>query len=121
MERHPICSFGTVEGNRPKVRYMKLYNDGLTVYLATDRKTHKVDELKSNPNVHLLFGQEKEVVAIEGTGKVNDDETVRKKLWNREFEHWFSGPDDPDYVVLVIEPSRIEFSDRDMNLEVWEA
>ncbi|MFD2611043.1 pyridoxamine 5'-phosphate oxidase family protein [Paenibacillus gansuensis] len=120
MDRNPVCSFATVEGNRPKVRYMMLFHEQMTVYLATDRKTHKVEELEANPHVHLLFGMDKETVSLEGTGKVSDDPELRSKIWNREFEHWFSGPDDPDYVVLVITPSRVEFSDKDMNLEVWE-
>ncbi|ANE45198.1 general stress protein [Paenibacillus swuensis] len=124
MDNNPIGSLATVEGKLPRNRYMMLFHDGLTVYMATDKKTHKVEELEENPNVHLLFGMEKEIVSLEGTCTISDDKDLRHKLWNKEFENWYSGPDDPDYVVLVVEPSRIEYSlnsEENTEMEVWEA
>ncbi|WP_171253308.1 pyridoxamine 5'-phosphate oxidase family protein, partial [Acinetobacter baumannii] len=56
MDKNEVCSFATVEENKPHVRYMVLFHDGLTIYLATSRKTHKVEELEHNPHVHLIVG-----------------------------------------------------------------
>lgn len=124
LEQNPYCSLGTVEGGKPKVRYMALFNNGLNIHLATSRKTHKVEELKDNPNVYLLLGYEaggtKEVVEVEGTCEITKQESLRHELWNDELKQWFSGPNDPDYVILDITPARIEYTGQGMERQVWE-
>ncbi|TXK85326.1 hypothetical protein FU659_04430 [Paenibacillus sp. N3.4] len=45
LDANHVCSFGTVDGKKPKVRYMALFHDGLTLYLATNNKMDKVDEI----------------------------------------------------------------------------
>ena len=55
----------------------------MNIHLATNRRTHKVEELENNPNVSLLLGYEaggsKEVVEIEGTCEVTKMKTCAKK------------------------------------------
>ena len=125
MDKHRYCSFATVEGNRPKARYMALFHDGLRIHLATDRRTQKVEELEANPNVYLLFGFEgkwpTELVEIEGRASVSGDESLRRKVWNDELKMWFDGPDDPNYVILDIAPIRIEYTGKERERHIWEA
>ncbi|MBC8079104.1 MAG: pyridoxamine 5'-phosphate oxidase family protein, partial [Gorillibacterium sp.] len=114
LDDNKFGSFGTIEGgNKPKVRYMAIYHDGLHIYLATDRKTHKVEELLENPNVCLLVGFEasgsKDLLEIEATAVVTKDDRLREKVWSKELKKWFDGPEDPDYVILFLEPTRIEY------------
>lgn len=124
LERNRFGSFATVEGGRPKVRYMTVFNEGMTVYLVTSSQTHKVEELEQNPNVALLLGFEQggtqDEVQIEGTAKVTRDEELRKKLWHDTFEQWLEGPDDPNYVVIEITPTRAEYAKSKHEVEVWE-
>ncbi|MEW4371167.1 pyridoxamine 5'-phosphate oxidase family protein [Paenibacillus kandeliae] len=124
LSNNPFCAFGTVEDNKPKVRYMALYNEGLNIHLATDRKTHKVEELEQNPNCYLLLGYEKggnnEVVEVQATATVSDNAELKQRVWKDNFTQWFSGPDDPDYVVLDIKPQTIEYTDQDGNKQTWQ-
>jgi general stress protein 26 len=121
--RHDYCSFGTIEGDRPKVRYMAIAHEGLKIYLASDRKTHKVEELKGNPNVYLLLGYNgqwpSEVIEVEGTCAIASDATLRRRVWREELKPWLSGPDDPDYVVLDVTPSRIEWTPPGGDRRIW--
>ncbi|PNQ86845.1 pyridoxamine 5'-phosphate oxidase family protein [Paenibacillus polymyxa] len=123
LDNNKFCSLGTVEGGKPKVRYMALFNDGMNIHLATDRKTHKVDELKDNPNAYLLLGYEvggtKEVLEVEATVQITADEGLRKQVWNDSLKKWFSGPDDPDYVILDVNPTRIEYVGQQTERQVW--
>lgn len=126
LDDNKFGSFGTIEaGNKPKVRYMAVFHDGLNIYLATSRKTHKVEELKDNPNAFLLLGYEqgggKDVLEIEAAVSVTKDESLRSKVWNKSLEQWFKGPDDPDYVILELAPSRIEYMGRNQEHGVWQA
>lgn len=124
LDANSFGSFGTIEeGNKPKVRYMAVFHEGLNIYLATNRKTHKVEELSDNPNVFLLLGYEtggsKDVLEIEATATVTKDEGLRSKVWSKELEPWFTGPDDPNYVILELTPTRIEYMGSNKEHGVW--
>lgn len=123
LDTHRIAAFATIEGNRPKARYMAVFHDGLKIYLASDRQTHKVEELKENPNVYLLLGYDgnwpKEVVEIQGLAEVTKNDSLREKFWSEKFKRWFDGPNDPNYVILEISPSRIEYTGEDRERQVW--
>lgn len=125
MNNNKFGSLATVEGGKPKIRYMAVYNDGLNIHMATNRCTHKVEELEDNPNVSVLIGYEaggtKEVLEIEGTAAVTKDTRLRSQLWNDDFTKWFTGPEDPNYVILDITPSRIEYTGKGQEKQVWEA
>lgn len=125
LDDNKFGSFGTIEaGNKPKVRYMAVFHEGLNIYLATNRKTHKVEELKDNPHAFLLLGYEKgggkDVLEIEATVAVTSDEGLRAKVWDQSLEKWFKGPDDPDYVILELTPARIEYVGKNEEHGVWQ-
>lgn len=125
LKANKFGSFGTVENGGPKVRYMAIYHEGLTIYLATDRKTHKVEELQNNPKAALLLGFEQggtgEIVEIEGEATVSSEDGLKAKVWRDDFKQYLDGPDDPDYVVIKLTPSRIEFVPKGAERQVWTA
>jgi general stress protein 26 len=124
LDANKICSFATVEGTKPKVRYMALHHEGLTLYLATSRKTDKVDEVKDNPNVHILVGYDgkksSDILQIQATATINKDNALREKLWSDEMAKWFDGPQDPNFVVLDITPSYMEYRSGEAEPQIWE-
>ncbi|MBB3110043.1 general stress protein 26 [Paenibacillus phyllosphaerae] len=123
LSKHRTAAFATVEDNKPKVRYMAVFHDGMNIYLATDRKTHKIEELKRNPNISLLLGYEPssplQVVEVEGQADITKDDSLRSKLWNDEMKRWFDGPEDPNYVILDIKASEIRYIDGQDKPQVW--
>lgn len=124
LDENKYCTFATIEGDKPKARYMALFHEGLTLHLATDQRTHKIDELENNPHVCLLAGFEaggtKEVLEIQGMASISKQEGLREKIWNEDLKNWFEGPADPNYVVLDIDPYRIEYTAPGQEREVWE-
>ncbi|MHA0857486.1 pyridoxamine 5'-phosphate oxidase family protein [Paenibacillus sp. CMAA1364] len=123
LDRNKICALATIEGNKPKQRYMVLYNEGLSIHLVTDRRTQKVDELQHNPNISLLVGYDiggtKEVVEVEGTCSISTNESLKEKCWNEDLKKWFDGPKDPNYVILDIHAEHILYSDKEGNQKKW--
>src|SRR5665647_2110855 len=85
LDANQVCSLATVEGNKPHVRYMTLFHDGINILLVTSKKTHKVEELVKNPQVHIITGFNgdwgSETLQIEGTASISVDQGLRKKLW----------------------------------------
>jgi general stress protein 26 len=125
LDDNAFGSFATIEAeNKPKVRYMAVYHEGLQIYLATDSRTHKVEELRQFPHVCLLVGFEaggsKDVLEIEATATVTSDESLREKVWNKQLKKWFEGPEDPHYVILELTPTRMEFQRKHGETGVWE-
>jgi general stress protein 26 len=112
-------TLATVEHNRPHSRYMTFHHEGLTLYTATSKETHKVEEIEHNPNVHILLGYEGKgygdgYLEIEGTATIREDE-IKTKLWNEKMGKWFDGPNDPNYIVLEVDPSLIRLMNNDGN------
>ncbi|RHW38527.1 general stress protein [Lysinibacillus yapensis] len=112
LDDHMVGTMATIEGDKPHSRYMTFFNDEFTLYTVTADDTHKVEELSKNPYTHILIGYEgkgigDEFLEIEGKVVISSDDSMREKVWNKVLEGWFSGPDDPNMVVLKVTPSQI--------------
>lgn len=109
LDESMIGTMATVQDGKPFSRYMTFFNDGFTLYTATSKKTDKVDELEANPHTHILIGYEgdgfgDDYLEIMGTATISDDEGLIDKVWNDSMNGWFDGPDDPNLVILKVEP-----------------
>ncbi|MFY4774078.1 pyridoxamine 5'-phosphate oxidase family protein [Metabacillus sp. RGM 3146] len=112
IDENKVGTLATVKNNKPHSRYMTFFNESMTLYTPTNKETHKTEEIDENPNVHILLGYDGEgvgdtFVEIEGIASIKDDNETKHKLWNKSLEPWFEGPDDPEYIVLEIKPSKI--------------
>lgn len=112
LEKNMIGTMATVQDNKPHTRYMTFFNDNFTLYTATSKKTHKAEELKQNPNTHILLGYDghgfgDSFLEIEGTVIESDDEAMKEKVWNKALKGWFEGPEDPDLLILKVTPTKI--------------
>lgn len=112
-----VGTMATVQGNKPFSRYMTFFNEDFTLYTATSRQTDKVEELEENPHTHILIGYEGEgyddaYLEIMGTVKVTDDESIKKKVWNDHMKPWFTGPDDPNLVILKVMPESMRLMNK---------
>lgn len=112
LDDHQIGTLATVENNQPYSRYMTFFHDELTLYTATNQHTHKVKDIQANPHVHILLGYTYDgttdaYIEIEGVASIHNEEIMKKRLWNEHLEPWFSGPEDPNYTVLKIDPTEI--------------
>ncbi|PZX05724.1 general stress protein 26 [Psychrobacillus insolitus] len=107
-----IGTMATVQQNKPHSRYMTFFNEDFILYTATSKQTHKVEEIKNNPNTHILIGYDGKgfgdsFLEIEGTVIESDDESLKEKVWNKALKGWFDGPEDPDLIILKITPTQI--------------
>ncbi|HJF31241.1 MAG TPA: pyridoxamine 5'-phosphate oxidase family protein [Sporosarcina psychrophila] len=112
-----VGTMATIQQNKPHTRYMTFFNDEFTLYTATSKKTQKVEELEANPHTHILIGYEGEgfgddFLEIEGTVSITDDDSLKEKVWNEHMKPWFSGPEDPNLVILRVEPVTIRLMNK---------
>lgn len=112
LEDVKVGTLATIEGNKPHTRYMTFLHDNLTLYTPTSKKTHKVDELEKNPYVHILIGYTGKgfgdsYIEVEASAAIREDKDLKEKFWRKEFEMWFDGPEDEDYVLLECKPGSV--------------
>jgi len=114
MESVFLCALATVtsEGH-PSVRTMRaVIADDLTLRAPTFRRTNKVKEIQAHPEVHVTCGSTDSdrpgsYFRITGRAQVSEEAEDRRAAWNERLAQWFTGPDDPEYVVIRISPTRI--------------
>ncbi|MTH53555.1 general stress protein [Bacillus mangrovi] len=114
LDHHQIGSMATVRGSRPYSRFMLFFHEGLTLYTATSKKAHKAEDIEENPHVHLLLGYEgkafrDQYAEVEATASVEESKELKEKFWNGNLKDWIQSPDDPDYMLLKLQPTKISF------------
>ena len=117
LKQRRVACFATVTAeNKPWVRYVVATADPETLSLtfATHLKSRKVGQIRANPEVHLCTGVSnletaRHYVQVQGTAEVVTDAAAKQAYWKDSLASYFSGPDDPDYSLVVITPYRIEY------------
>jgi pyridoxamine 5'-phosphate oxidase len=81
--KNPVCSLATIDGSRPRVRMIMLYqaNDNGIIFI-TGRQKDLNKQLQANPAAELCFynADEGRMVRIEGSVKSPDDLELKKKV-----------------------------------------
>lgn len=111
------CAIATVDGAEPRVRVVHPTWEGDTLWFATGTTSAKVRHIQQNPAVDLQFqvGPPGFVhVVVRGTAEIITDTLEKKRVWDvidyDLSQFWADGPDDPNYTLVKISPTRVELS-----------
>lgn len=113
LKNPQICHLATISDNgKPWTRPMfaRRQENG-SIVMATSRSSRKVADIKANPEVHLALGGNQSIQSlyqIQALAKVVDDSKSLNEHWNPMLKKYFSGPEDPEYVLIVAEPYLLE-------------
>jgi general stress protein 26 len=126
LKEYPMAALATVtQDGRPWVRYIMIDADrDLHIRFTTSLHSRKVAHIQRNPEVHLTCGAAlldsmAPYLQIQAKATMTREEGLRKRMWTDTLKKYFSGPDDPDYCVGIIEPYRIEYYNMTITPEVW--
>lgn len=110
-----VMAMATVENGAPRSRYMAVtVKDDFKMYAASGMHSRKIGQLRTDPRTHLLGGydpqdMQKPWIAVHATAAVRTDAAIKQAAWTDDLNAFFSGPEDENYCVLEITPSRIEY------------
>lgn len=110
-----VASLATLKDGHPWVRYVMTHGtEDLTLYVNTFAQSRKVTQIKAHPHVHVILGASPEdmehpYLNIVARAEVLDDAETKKKFWSDALKAYFSGPEDPNLVVLKIMPQVVEY------------
>lgn len=111
-----LSAFATItEAGMPWVRYvMTVGAEDMTIRFATFVGARKVKQIVLNPEVHLTCGVVNPMkmmpyLQVQGRARFSAEKEERHGFWNDMLKPIFSGPDDPNYGVIIVKPYRIEY------------
>lgn len=101
----------TCEADQPRVRaMMPIVRDDGKLLMATFPQTKKVGQIAKNPKVEMCFVDRKlSHCRIEGKAAASADKALKEELWDKQpmLRQFFAGPEDPNFILIVISPSKI--------------
>ena len=80
---------------------------GFAVYFSTSYSSGKFADIRQNPAVAAYFCDPGRYhgLMLTGDAEVVDDPELKQFLWDDSWRVYWSGPGDPDYAVLRLQPS----------------
>ncbi len=123
-----MINFATItENGKPWVRYvMGKADEELVFRFSTNLATRKIAQIRKDPNVHICVGTSdletaRNWMQVDGTAEISTEKAERHSFWFDEMKNYYTGPDDPNYCIVIVRPSRIEFATMGIPApEVWE-
>lgn len=92
---------------------------GTDLWFMTTTDTHKVEELRDDPEVNLAYYNDrtKEWVSVSGTARCSQDRTLIRELYKKDWKAWLAdeggerdgGPDDPRIVLIDVEAHAVTY------------
>ena len=121
------CALITVDSNgQPRVRTMDpfLPDENMVVFLGTNPKSRKVQEIRNNHRVTLYYSDDKGegYVAIIGTAILVDDPKKKAVWWKKEWGKFYKDRKE-SYLLIKVIPERLEIVNYKHNIlgdtETW--
>lgn len=112
MDASRYCALVTLDqSGHPRVRTMDPFepDSNMVVWLGTDRRTRKVQEIANDPRVTLYyFAPEADgYVSLHGTARLVDDPVEKTRRWKPEWGQFY--PDrEASYLLIEVLPARVE-------------
>ncbi len=120
MTQAQAVYLATIDGPLPRIRALSnlrrsdLYPasaafcraEGFTCYLATSAASSKAAQLRSHPEASLYYSDPDSVrgIMLSGRMEILTDQQLKNTLWDDAWRIYWSGPADPDYIVLRLKP-----------------
>jgi general stress protein 26 len=107
-----FCALVTIpESGHPRARTIDPFppEEGMTVWIGTNRRTRKVEEIRNDPRVTLYYfdAEALRYVSLMGRARIVDDPAEKERRWKREWEAFY--PDrERDYLLIAVTPETIE-------------
>ncbi|MDT0017136.1 pyridoxamine 5'-phosphate oxidase family protein [Listeria swaminathanii] len=110
LDQHQVGVLTSVQEDFPHARYMTFLHDGLTLYTPSGKELPKTEEVRRNPLVCVLIGYDgpgSAFLEINGLASLEEDESIKERVWENISKEWFQGDGSPSFVVIKIVPEQI--------------
>lgn len=115
IKQYPVASVATIRDGKPWARYMAMQSEeDLSLYSTSFALSRKICQIRKDDNVHVIFGADPKnfmlpYINVIGKAEILTDLEIKKKCWCEMLAQFFKGPEDPNYVVVKIAPTKVEY------------
>ncbi|MEA3239392.1 MAG: pyridoxamine 5'-phosphate oxidase family protein [Candidatus Bipolaricaulota bacterium] len=105
----------TVDAEGPHVRPVTLIEFDNAYWIETGTTSAKIRQIRDNPKVELclVFTDDTHngYIRLSGSAKIVTDGTIRERVSSHTefFADYWNGPDDPNFTLLRIMPTEVEY------------
>ena len=117
LENPMTAALATInEDGAPWVRYVTIRADrDFTLNFCTALSTRKARAIAANPSVHLTCGVLSPLTIPSSCRSPAGPRSAQTRrpggnIGRNGWRRYFKGPDDPDYIMVLIRPERIEYN-----------
>ena len=85
------------------------HDEDFLVYMLTGHSSDKMQQIRANSKVSAYFCNSAEfhTLLLMGNAEEIDDPDLKKRIWQDEWKiHWPAGPEDPEFIILKLLPTR---------------
>ncbi len=107
-----LITFGPDNAPRGRIMTNLPLGKNMVIWFATGLSTSKIKDIKKNSNVSVFVDDADDMTnaSIAGKAEIVTDSRLLKKFWQEPFEFFFpGGPTNPDYCLLKITPTKLEY------------
>lgn len=114
MRSAKYCALVTLDAEgQPQARAMDPFppEPDMSVWLATNRKTRKVGQIRANPRVALFYLEPSGAgyVTLVGQARLVDDPAEKARRWKPGWKEFYSQENrGEDYMLIHFSPTRVE-------------
>ncbi|MEK7316036.1 MAG: pyridoxamine 5'-phosphate oxidase family protein [Candidatus Eisenbacteria bacterium] len=114
MERARYCALVTIgPDGRAEARTLDAFppEADMTVWLATNAASRKVEQIRNNPHVTLFYWDQPSMgyVTVIGDAALVDEPAEKAKRWKPEWSGFYSDANrGADYLLIRVRPLRLE-------------
>jgi len=115
ITKFPNSVLATIDENgfpQMRIMYTVRVADDWKVYYLTAKMCKKCAQIEKTPNVGIEWTNPEtwECVDYKGLARLTNDGELSRSLWNDEFKAYFSGPDDPNLVIIEVSPQSVLYN-----------
>lgn len=111
MDNAGMCALIALDKGMPQVRAMDPFppDADFTIWLATNPKSRKVNQIKRNKRVSLYYldPEQQGYVTIYGTATLVNDQAEKDKHWKTEWKGFYQNRTD-QYLLIKVIPDYLE-------------
>jgi general stress protein 26 len=82
-----------------------------SIWFITGADTAKVDELEKDAHLIAVMQKDRQFLSVSGRGELHRDKARIHKVWKEAYRAWFSSKDDPNIVLIRLNPTDAEYWD----------
>ena len=112
IENVRFCSLVTIDSEGyPHARTMDPFqpNENWIIWLGTNPKSRKVNEIRNNPKVTLYYSSNEGegYVSVIGTASLVNDQSKKDSLWKDEWSRFYKDRKE-NYLLIKVVPKKLE-------------